>query len=250
MSRTVIIAAMEREVKALVRGWQQGSIGEGLRSFRAFESAELAVVISGIGSRRAEAAARAALAHYRPARLVSAGVAGALIRSLKAGSVFTPNVVVDAADGTEYRTSFEAGSVVGGGILVSAGEIAGAKAKQELVERFHALVVDMEAASVARVAQEAGVEFRCVKAISDEADFVMPPLGRFVDGEGNFQDGRFAVWAALRPWHWGKVATLGRNSAKAAHALCEWLARNLPVDQAVGVATLKREFPEVVADRQ
>lgn len=251
MSRTVIIAAMEREVKPLVRGWRQSSAGDGGRSFRAFENLELAVVISGIGRRHAEAAARASLAHYRPARLVSAGVAGALIRSLKAGSVFTPNVVVDAADGAEYRASLEAGGVVGGGILVSAGEIAGARAKQDLVERFHALVVDMEAASVARVAQEAGVEFRCVKAISDEADFAMPPLGKFVDAEGNFHSGRFAVWAALRPWQWGKVARLGRNTARATNALCTWLARNLPGAQAAGVATLKRtEFPDVVSERR
>src|SRR5689334_18676534 len=107
MSRTVIIAAMEREVEALVDNWQQRSINAGSRNFRAFEKEEFAVVISGIGRRHAEEAARAALAQYRPTQLVSVGFAGALIRSLKAGSVVTPNVVVDAADGVEHRCSFE-----------------------------------------------------------------------------------------------------------------------------------------------
>jgi adenosylhomocysteine nucleosidase len=227
MSRTVIIAAMEHETQPLVQGWQRSSVHAGARSFTAFEKDERVVVISGIGRQHAEAAARAAIAQYRPGQLVSAGVAGALIRSLKAGSVVTPNVVVDAADGAEYRCTLENGGVVGGGVLVSASEIAGAEAKRKLVEQFHGLIVDMEAAGVARAAQEAGIGFRCVKAISDEADFVMPPLKQFVDAAGHFQSGRFAAWAAVRPWQWARVMKLGRNTNKAVKSLCEWLEKNV-----------------------
>jgi adenosylhomocysteine nucleosidase len=241
MNRTVIIAAMEREIRPLVRGWHVSSISDRVRSFAAFEKDERVVVISGIGRKHAEAAARVAIAQYRPAQLISAGLAGALIRSLKAGSVVTPNVVVDAADGAEYRCTLENGGVVGGGVLVSAAEIADAMAKPKLVEQFHGLVVDMEAASVARAAQDAGVGFRCVKAISDEADFVMPPLAQFVDREGNFQSRRFAAWTAVRPWQWARVIKLGRNTSKAVRALCDWLEKNLTPDRvAAEVVTLKR----------
>jgi adenosylhomocysteine nucleosidase len=227
MNRTVILAAMEREVSPLVRGWQRSSISDGAQTFAAFEKDEQVVVISGIGRSHAEAAARAAIAQYRPAQLVSAGLAGALIRSLKAGSVVAPNVVVDAADGAEYRCTLESGGVVGGGVLVSASEIAGAEAKRKLVDQFHGLIVDMEAAGVARAAQEAGIGFRCVKAISDEADFVMPPLAKFVDAAGTFQSGQFAAWAAVRPWQWARVMKLGRNTNKAVRALCGWLEKNV-----------------------
>jgi len=48
---------------------------------------------------------------------------------------------------------------VSGGVLVSSGEIAGAEAKRELVNRFHGLVVDMEAAGVAKVAQQEQMDF-------------------------------------------------------------------------------------------
>ncbi|HZD93172.1 MAG TPA: hypothetical protein VE133_02900 [Candidatus Sulfotelmatobacter sp.] len=252
MSRTVIIAAMEREVKPLVQGWQQSSISDGSRSFHVFERDELIVVISGIGRKHAEAASRAALTQYRPAQLVSAGVAGALIRSMKAGSVVTPNIVVDAADGVEYRCSFEPGAVVGGGVLVTADEIADADTKKKLVDGFHALVVDMEAAAVARVAAEARLDFRCIKAISDETDFVIPPLRQFVDAEGNFLASRFALWTMLRPWRWANVAELGRNSAKAANALCEWLRKHLMARSAPAeVVTLKRaELTDVVPGRR
>ncbi len=252
MSRIVIIAAMERELESLVGSWQRSSIGSGTRTFPAFEKEERVVVISGIGRRHAETAALAAIAQYRPEQLISAGLAGALIRSLKAGSVVTPNVVVDAADGSEYRCTLESGGVVGGGVLVSASEVAGAEAKQKLVERFHGLVVDMEAAGVAKTAQEAGIGFRCVKAISDEAEFVMPPLGRFVDAAGNFQSRRFAAWTAVRPWQWARVMALGKNTSKAVRALCEWLEKNVAGSSAAAeVVSLKSaEFPDPVPGRR
>ena len=92
MSRSVIIAAMQREVEPLVRGWQRTAIRDDSGSLAAFERDDRAVVISGIGRDHAEAAARAAITQYRPGQLISAGLAGALIRSLKAGSVMTPNI--------------------------------------------------------------------------------------------------------------------------------------------------------------
>jgi nucleoside phosphorylase len=246
MSKIAIIAAMEREIAPLVRGWQRGALSSGERKFVLFERDGVFVVVSGIGCKNAELGARAVVAQHRPGLLISVGLAGALIRSLKAGSVFTPNVVVDAADGAEYRCTAD-GNHVSGGVLVSAGEIAGAEAKQELVNRFHGLVVDMEAAGVAKVAQQEQLGFRCVKAISDEADFVMPPMGSFVNAAGEFQSGTFALWAALRPWQWPRIAALARNSKRAVAALSDRLqkdlARAVPLKE---IVTLGRaEFLEV-----
>lgn len=226
MSKVVIIAAMERELAPLVRGWKKATLSSGDRKFTVFESDGAIAVIAGIGCRNAEQAARAAVQQYRPALLISAGLAGALIRSLKAGSVFTPSVVVDAADGAEYRCVADSNHV-SGGILVSSGEIAGAQAKSELVTRFHGLVVDMEAAGVAKVAQQEQIGFRCVKGISDEADFAMPTMARFIAADGSFQSGRFAAWAAVRPWQWARVAELAANSRRATAALCERLRNDL-----------------------
>lgn len=226
MSKIVIIAAMEREFAPFVRGWKRSEFSVGEKKFVFFENENVIAVISGIGCKNAEQAARAAIERFQPASLMSVGLAGALIRSLKVGSIFTPSVVVDAADGAEYRCAAES-SRVSGGVLVSASEIAGAEAKEQLVQRFHALVVDMEAAGAAKAAQEAHIDFRCMKTISDEADFVMPPMSQFIDANGNFQNGKFALWAAMRPWQWGKVVALASNSGKAVQALCAWLAKNL-----------------------
>ena len=240
MSKVVIIAAMERELTLLVRGWKRAMLSSGDKTFTLFESDRVIAVIAGIGCKNAEQAARAAVQQYRPALLISAGLAGALIRSLKPGNVFTPSVVVDAADGAEYRCVAD-GRHVSGGILVSSDEIAGAEAKQELVARFHGLVVDMEAAGVAKVAQQEQIGFRCVKAISDEADFAMPPMARFVTADGTFQSGRFAAWTAVRPWQWMKVVALARNSRRATAALCDRLRNDLASGvESKEIATLNR----------
>lgn len=240
MSKVVIIAAMERELTPLVRGWKRGILSSGDKAFTFFERDGVLAVITGIGCKNAEQAAQDVVAQYRPTLLISAGLAGALIRSLKAGSVFTPSVVVDAADGAEYRCIAD-GNRVSGGVLVTSAEIAGAEAKRELVTRFHGLVVDMEAAGVAKVAQQEQIGFRCVKAISDEADFAVPPMARFIAADGTFQSGRFAAWAAVRPWQWMRVAALARNSRRAIAALCDRLRKDLASGaQSKEIATLNR----------
>lgn len=226
MTRIAVIAALERELHPFVQGWRRRPLDHAGKTFCCFESDELIAVAGGIGCRRAEVAARAVMEQFQPRMLVSAGLAGALIRSLKVGSIVTPNVIVDASTGTEYRCQ-AGGDVVGGGVLVSAGEVADHEAKARLAERFHALVVDMEAAGVARVAAEENTGYRCVKAISDEFEAAMPPLNRFVYPEGDFQTRQFAAWAVLHPRHWAATLRLARNSARATRSLADWLGKNL-----------------------
>ena len=94
-----------------------------------------------------------------------------------------------------------------------------------MVKKFAADAVDMEASAVAEVAQARGVRFVAVKAVSDSASFKLPPFGRFIDESGEFQTFRFVVHAAVRPGMWPALGKLKQNSAKAANALCEYLAR-------------------------
>jgi len=229
MMKLAIIAAMERELEPLVEGWTLRSFDHGGTTFSGFETDDLIAVVGGIGGPRAELAARAVVEKFRPQVLISAGFAGALIRSLKVASVVTPNVIVDGRTGTEYRCQ-TSGDLVGGGVLVSAPDIADADSKAGLAERFHALVVDMEAATIAKVAEEFAIGFRCVKAISDEFDFFMPPMAPFVDADGGFRTRRFAAWALCHPRYWPATVRLARNSHRAAKALADWLRRNLKND--------------------
>ncbi len=236
-----IIAAMERELGPLTSDWELSTLHAGDQTLICHEGPDVVAIFSGMGCRRAEIAARAAVEKYSAKALVSAGLAGALLRSLKVGNVVLPNVIVDAASGTEYRCNL-GGDVIGGGVLVSSFEIAEKQSKPELVECFHALVVDMEAAGVAKVAREYDVRFRCVKAISDELEFAMPPLNRFVVN-GVLQAGKLLRWISVRPQYWPAMIALGINSRRASKSLCDWLRAHLAGNlQAAKVVTLNGEY--------
>jgi adenosylhomocysteine nucleosidase len=221
MYKLAIVAALEREVRPLVKKWRVNQREHGGRSFRFFEEGETVLVCGGIGAEPARRAAEAVIAIYSPNLVYSVGFAGALEPGLKAGDVFRPAQVIDARDGSRVNLS------AGKGVLVSFGSVATPAQKAKLKESFGAQVVDMEAAAVACAAQARGVGFAAVKAISDEFDFVFPPTEGFVDSAGGFQQGRFVGYAALRPWLWPKVRTLAMNSNLASAALCGWLVTSL-----------------------
>ena len=108
----------------------------------------------------------------------------------------------------------------GEGALLTIDEVAGAGAQSRSWRRRTGReAVDMEAAAVARGAEKHGTDFSAIKVISDELDFAMPPLDRFVDGAGRFNTAGFAAYSAVRPWLWKSVFQLGRNSAQASRVL-------------------------------
>jgi adenosylhomocysteine nucleosidase len=219
MNTVAIIAAMEGEIAPLARDWPERRFTHEGRTFRVRERGDFVAISGGIGRDAASRAANAVISQYHPRMVVSAGVAGALERELKVGTLFIPSVIVDSLSNAQYRTG------LGAGVLVTASQVVGNSAKQQLHDKFQAQAVDMEAAAVAETARIHGTGFLCVKAISDELDFEMPPLNRFVDPEGRFHTERFVAWAAFRPRRWPSILELGRNTAKASAALCEWLSR-------------------------
>jgi len=205
---------MEREVRPLIRSWKVRMIEHSGRRYRLFEKADAALICGGIGAEAARRATEAVIREVNPARVISVGFAGALDGSLQVGQVLEPRTVINAADGV--RT--EVGS--GAGILVSSATVAGKEQKVRLHEAYGASAVDMEAAAVAQGAEARGVECGALKAISDDADFDLPALDRFVAHDGSFRFVSFACHVALRPWLWKSTMALARNGSKASHALC------------------------------
>lgn len=228
MSRVAIVAALEREVRRLVKHWPVCEKEHGGRRFRFFEHEGVVLVCGGIGAEPARRAAEAVIALYSPAMIYSVGFAGALDSGLRVGTMMQPAQVINAGDGSRVHLSD------GTGILISFSSVANPAQKAKLKKSFGAQLVDMEAAAVARAAQIHGIEFAAVKSISDAFDFEFPSMERFVDSDGQFQQGRFAAFAAVRPWLWPKVLRLAGNSNKASAALCAWLASSL--DRMIAVA--------------
>ncbi len=218
MPKVAIVAALEREVSGLTKNWTRVEREHQGRNFLFFERDEMVVVCGGIGLDPARRAAEAVITLYRPTLLQSVGFAGALDASLHIGSVFAPGVVIDARDGS--RIEIEGNRQ---GTLVSFMAVAGIEQKANLARAYGAHAVDMEASAVAAAARVHGIQFSVIKVISDEYNFEMPHTARFIDSQGQFRTAGFALFAALRPWLWPRVAQLASNSRKAARALGEHL---------------------------
>jgi adenosylhomocysteine nucleosidase len=220
-AKVAMVAALESEVRPLVKLWRRSEREYEGRRFEFYENGRSVLVCGGIGAEAARRATEAAIALYHPELVQSVGFAGALDPALKVGGIFSPSRVIDARDGSAAETA------TGFGVLVSAAAVAGAEQKAKLAEAYGAHAVDMEAAAVARGAQARGVGFMAVKVISDERNFPMLPMDTFVGGDGQFRTGKFVIFAVLRPWLWPRVIQLARNSAKASRALCAELNRHI-----------------------
>jgi adenosylhomocysteine nucleosidase len=240
MPRIAIIAAMEREVRPLIRSWKVRMVEHGGHRYRFFENGQTTLVCGGIGAEAARRATEAVIRDVSPVRVISVGFAGALDGSLRVGDILEPRTVINAADGV--RT--EVGS--GAGILVSSAAVAGEEQKVRLGKTYGASAVDMEAAAVALGARARGIEFGALKAISDAVDFDLPAMEQFVAEDGSFYSFKFAFHVALRPWLWGTTIALARNSSKASHALCgalvSYLAREAASRQSLPGESLAGEL--------
>lgn len=217
MSRVAIVAALEREVRPLIKSWRVSEKEYEGRKVRFFENGDAVLVCGGIGAEAARRAAEAAISTFEPTLVYSVGFAGALDSSLKVGDIVRPERVVNARDGSSVRVNG------GDGVLVTFPSVASPKQKTKLRESYGAQAVDMEAASVARAAELREVYFGVIKAISDEVEFEFPSTEQFIDSSGSFSEGRFALFAVMRPWLWGRVIDLARNSGRASRALCSAL---------------------------
>lgn len=219
----VIVAALPREVAPLVRGWKRTEPAKHVFAWQSPPGARkpAVVVAAGVGPARAALAFTAALQLGSASQVVSAGLAGGLRRGVDCGRVYQPNEVIDARTGERWACA------MGEGTLVTANAVAGIAEKKRLSETYSADVVDMEAATVARMAAQAGITFRCVKSVSDGYDFELPQLSKFVDADGQFHTPAFAAYVAVHPAMWGRLRTLARDSGLAVRNLCAELARQL-----------------------
>jgi adenosylhomocysteine nucleosidase len=213
MPKIAIVAALEREVSAIIKNRPRVRREYQGRNFIFFEQDEMVIVCGGIGMEAARRAAEAVIALYHPALVLSVGFAGALVPSLHVGEIFSPSVVLDARDGSRFEIDG------GKGLLVTFMAVAGSQQKENLAQAYSAQAVDMEAAAIARAAHAHGIQFAATKVISDELNFEMPQTARFIGPRGQFKTASFALFVALRPWLWRSVALLARNSNKAARTL-------------------------------
>ncbi len=238
MKKIGIVAAMRGELHPLVREWPRtdhvsigelrvshGGMAHGTASYPASYSVQCFASAEGIGAAaatRSFAALRAAAGQLDA--IVSYGWAGALSCGAKPPSVYSVAEVVDAQTGERFLADTQAFGPTSALRLVTLDHVAAQGEKRALAERYQAVLVDMEAATVARLARAHGIPFLCLRGISDGYADDLPDFNRFITPQGQLRTAAFAASALLRPGSWGPLMELGRNSRAAAEAL----ARALP----------------------
>ena len=216
------VAALGREVSGLTSSSGPFKLASGLCGKTNAEIPDLpqriyytqgaALICAGTGVTRAYAASKVLIEKFAPRVLISIGFAGSCVPDLRPGGIVVPASVLEAGTGKTFRCAF------GCGQLVTLDRVAGMALKQEALNRFAALAVDMEATGVAAAAVEAGREFAAIKVISDGANQDMAFLADFVKPEG-FKTARFLAHIALRPELSPSVAVLRANGKMASEAL-------------------------------
>jgi adenosylhomocysteine nucleosidase len=218
MKRIGIIAALPGELKSLVKGWQRyGSIYKGQ-----IGEAECIAIAGGMG---AEAAARACdlvLAEGKLDALVSYGWSGALSCGLKPPAACVIAEVIDTTTGEHYRTASKEGQR-----LVTLDHVARPDEKRNLAQKYQAPLVDMEAATVACIAQSKGIAFYCFKGISDGYNDNLPNFNPFLGKDGQLRMPAFITYALLHPKYWAALKQLGQQSQAAAANLASLLTESL-----------------------
>jgi adenosylhomocysteine nucleosidase len=213
-----IIAALPREVKPLVRGWREHRLpGKVI----AYTNDFAVVACAGMGPARTALAVQAALSLAPVSALISAGLAGACDQSLRIGDIVRAGIVVDVRTGERFTDERFSQT------LVTASSIASVAEKQRLYASYKASAVDMEAATVARLAEAHHLPFHAIKSISDEASFEMQELTRFATRDGQFREAAFAAYSAVRPHLWPKLFALAGNSKRAVQSLTSELESQL-----------------------
>ncbi len=169
----------------------------------------LLLVLSGVGG---EAAARCArkLVDKGASALVSWGCAGGLHPRLRPGSLVLPEKVLApdetryTADPTWHARLFER---LSGRLDVHTRPVVEARdvlrhpfEKRAFFEKFGAVAVDMESASVATVAKGANLPFMAIRAIADTAESSVPDcVAVATDSLGRPRPARFAYRLVRRP---------------------------------------------------
>jgi adenosylhomocysteine nucleosidase len=221
----VIIAAMPGELKPLVHRWAALETKEGVDGWQ-HPNGPIMAFAGGVGANAATRAFARARQVCDPVQVLSVGWIGALREELVAGSVVRASLVRDLNTGETFAAQGN------GGLLLTSSRIATREEKHRLAGTYDGSVaVDMEAATVARLALAHDLGFRAIKAVSDVLDEDLPDMNPFVMADGTFATARFVAHVATKPRYWEALGRFGKQAKLAAVNLCAAIADEIGIER-------------------
>jgi adenosylhomocysteine nucleosidase len=216
--RIAIIAALPGELRPLVKHWQRVATGiKGTKKWTLSREGDTWIAVcAGMGAEAVRRSYTIASSDGPLDMLLSVGWAGSLSAGVNPGTVQVPTVVIDAQTGEQFNLD-QGGRKCG---LVTTARVADAAEKVRLAATYQgAILVDMEAATVARLAAMHGIPLLCIKGVSDAAGAKLPDLNSFIDLKGHLRLVRFLLHISFRPQYWASLVHLGKNSARASESM-------------------------------
>ncbi len=214
--RIGIIAALPGELKQLVNlGFSKVSVSQlhATKWMMSMGEDVWIAVCAGIG---ADAVRRAFVEAEEDGALdmvLSIGWAGALTHKGVPGGVEIATCVIDAQTGERFELAGGERKLV----LVSVAKVANLEEKRRLARAYGGSLVDMESATIVRLAEMRKIPVSCLKAESDGLDDDLPDFGPFIDRSGQMLMLLFIRYVIVRPRYWGPLIRLGRASSAGAH---------------------------------
>jgi adenosylhomocysteine nucleosidase len=216
--RIGIIAALSGELKPLVQGWARQANG----GFLTQRGDVVAIAVAkGIGATCAEQAVAIAESYGHLDALASIGWGGGASCGIQPGTAYEVGEVIDAVSGERYAASMKVSPIK----LVTLDHVAGRDEKRRVAETHGASLVDMEAATVARLARAKGIPFYCWKTVTDIATEDLPDFNSFLNNEKQLRMGQLATYALTHPRYVAPLLRMGKNSRSGADALGQTLRR-------------------------
>jgi adenosylhomocysteine nucleosidase len=214
MSTVALVCAMPMELRPLTRRLRLRKQRIGDVDVRSGTAAghQIVAVVTGMGTHLATAATERLLDVVTPTRVVVVGITGAVENETPMGTLVRPEVVIDAATGTERRPTRLGDAVPHGAmwttdVLTPPDQLAGLRARG-------VVSLDMETAAIAACCERRAIPWSVVRAISDRASdgSVDEAIFRLSNQDGTPNLGAVARYVVRHPHHLPRMAALGRGA--------------------------------------
>jgi adenosylhomocysteine nucleosidase len=222
VDRTLIFFAMPGEAGPFLRAVAgilprpvRAPIPEGAHGARRFVLGDHEVWVTGVGPANADRVGRIAIGQFQPARVITAGVAGALDPAHRVGEVFHDAESETGLDPLLHRAGSRRGRIVmRDRIAVTAADKAALRAETG------ADLVEMESAALRGLAFAAGIPSATVRAVSDTAGDDLPlDFNAVYTPDMRLSPFRLGAAIARAPWTIPGLIRLGGNARTAAARL-------------------------------
>jgi len=220
----LFVAADPRELTAWVNQWESvHPVALAVNWARAgkWKGRAVAAIANGVG---AERAFTAAIMAGKISAVCSTGFCGALDDKLDIGDVVMATEVKNGSQ--TYPASLPRGPQAVLGPVASIDHVAQTASEKSSLRETGAVIVEMEAAGVARAAEDLGVPFYCVRAVSDLAtEDLANDFNAALTSDGNFSLIRLITGALARPrQRFSELLRLQRRTTIASKKLGDFLA--------------------------